>query len=336
MILTRTPYRISFFGGGTDYPAYYHEHGGTTLSTTINKYCHISCRYLPPYFSHKHYIRYSKTESPNSIDEINHPSVRECLRLLKTHAGVEITHSGDIPAMSGIGSSSAFTVGLLNALYALTGRLVTKRELAMNAIHVEQHMIGESVGSQDQVAAAFGGFNLIEFSKSNTFFVNPLPINAETLGTLQDNLMFFYTGISRFSSNIAEEQISNVNSNTARLTRMRQMALDAAELLNNGSNDLDEFGHLLHEAWMLKRELGSRVSSDAIDDIYQAARQHGALGGKVCGAGGGGFMLLYVPGPQQDLVKSALQDFLHVPFRFESLGSHIVFYSHDKAITPGS
>jgi Predicted kinase related to galactokinase and mevalonate kinase len=243
MILTRTPYRISFFGGGSDYPAFYEEHGGAVLNATINKYCHIVCRYLPPYFTHKHYIRYSKTELPNSVDEIVHPSVRECLRFMGVTQGVEITHSGDIPAMSGVGSSSAFTVGLLHALNALQGKLIPRHELALNAIHVEQKMIGENVGSQDQVAAAFGGLNLVEFSRQKTFSLTPLPLAQETVTQLQDNLMLFYTGISRFSSEIAAEQISNVSLNIKRLEDMRQMAYDAVNILVKGKS-LHDFGEL--------------------------------------------------------------------------------------------
>ncbi len=331
MILTRTPYRISFFGGGSDYPAFYEEHGGAVLNATINKYCHIICRYLPPYFNHKHYIRYSKTEAPNSIDEIKHPSVRECLRFMKVAHGVEITHSGDIPAMSGVGSSSAFTVGLLHALNALQGRLATRHDLAMDAIHVEQKMIGENVGSQDQVAAAFGGLNLVEFSKQKTFVVTPLPISQETVAHLQDNLMLFYTGISRFSSEIAAEQISKVSLNIRRLTDMRAMAYEAAGILTKGKA-LHEFGEMMHQAWLEKRSLGTKVSNPEIDGIYEAAISHGALGGKVCGAGGGGFMMFYVPKGKRKQVRAALEGLLQVPFAFEQLGSHIVSYTSDKLL----
>ena len=331
MVVTRTPYRISFFGGGTDYPVHYHEHGGTVLNTTINKYCYINCRHLPPFFEHKHCIRYSKMEYPNSIDEIIHPSVRECLRYAKVEEGLEVNHSGDIPAMSGVGSSSAFTVGLLHALNALAGRISSKRELAAAAIHVEQNMIGENVGSQDQVAAAFGGLNLVEFDAQREFRVKVMPLQKSIMNRLQGNLLLFYTGISRFASKIAGEQIENAKKNVQSLTDMREMAYEAARILTDCRVDdldgVDDFGRLMHESWMLKRGLGSKVTNDTVDQMYAAAREKGALGGKLCGAGGGGFLMLYVRPEDQAAVIEALSDLLLVPFEFENLGSHVTFYT---------
>lgn len=328
MVITRTPYRLSFFGGGTDYPIHYREHGGCVLHTTINKYCHLICRNLPPFFEHKHIVRYSRTEYPNNIDQIEHPSVRECMRKYGVEIGLEINHSGDIPAMSGVGSSSSFTVGLVHALSAMRGELRTKRQLAMEAIHIEQNMIGENVGSQDQVAAAFGGLNFVEFDAKNEFKVKVVTAPKETLATLQDNLLIFYTGISRFSSTIAEEQIANAKKNKDDLSTMRDMAYEALDILYQGPDRVDDFGRLLHESWRLKRGLGKKVSSRTIDDMYEAARKAGALGGKLCGAGGGGFLMVYAPREAQPAVLEALKDLLHIPFTFENLGSHIAFFSH--------
>lgn len=328
MIITRTPFRISFFGGGTDYPVFFKEHGGAVLSTTINKYCYITCRYLPPFFDHKFRIRYTNREETQTIDEIVHPSVRECLRYMGIEKGVEIVHSGDIPAMSGVGSSSSFTVGLLNALYALKGEVVTKRRLAFDAVHVEQNMIGEPVGSQDQTAAAFGGLNRIEFGgKEDGIFVQTIPINGEKLEYLQNNLLFYFIGFQRYASEVAKEQIAQTPQKVRELNLMKEMVDEAINILSGPVERINEFGELLHESWMLKRKLTKLISNGSIDDIYQAAINAGAIGGKLCGAGGGGFILLFVPPENQDKVKDKLKDLLLVPIRFENLGSHLVFYS---------
>ena len=329
MVITRTPFRISFFGGGTDYPVYYREHGGEVLSTTINKYCYITCRYLPPFFDYKYRLRYSRSELTNSIEEIEHPSIRECLRYCQIDRGVEIVHTSDIPAMSGIGSSSSFTVGLLQALYALKGEMVTKRRLAHDAIHVEQNIIGEHVGSQDQTAAAFGGFNHIEFGgRCDDVFVQPVILPPEKLHYLQDHLLFYFTGFSRYASEIAAEQIRNTATKTGELTRMREMVSEAMNILCGPVHHYDEFGRLLHESWMLKRGLTQLISTSEMDAIYDVARQAGAVGGKLCGAGGGGFFLFYVPPENQRRVKEALSELLLVPFRFENLAAHVVFYAN--------
>jgi len=328
MIITRTPFRISFFGGGTDYPVFYKEHGGAVLSTTINKYCYITCRYFPPFFDHKFRIRYTKREETQSIDEIVHPSVRECLKYMGIERGVEIVHTSDIPAMSGIGSSSSFTVGLLNALYALKGEVVTKRRLAFDAIHVEQNLIGEPVGSQDQTAAAFGGFNRIEFGgKEDGIFSQTIPINEKKLDYLQSSLLFYFTGFSRYASEVAKEQIKQTPQKVKELKLMKEMVDEAINILNGPVERFYEFGKMLHESWMLKRKLTKLISNGSIDDIYQSAINAGAIGGKLCGAGGGGFVLLFVPPEKQDKVKDKLKNLLLVPFRFENLGSHLVFYT---------
>jgi len=327
MIITRTPFRISFFGGGTDYPVYYEEYGGAVLNTTINKYCYITCRYLPPFFDHKYLIRYSKKEMPQTIDEIQHPSVRECLRFMGIDRGIDLVHTGDIPAMSGIGSSSSFTVGLLNTLYALQGKMVTKRKLAFDAIHVEQNLIGEYVGSQDQVAAAFGGFNKIEFGGSEGIFIQPVTIEEQKLQYLQDRMLFYFTGFSRFASDIAREQVENISQKLKELHAMKAMVDEAIEIINGRIEGLDDFGRLLHEAWNIKKGLSCKISNGQIDQIYNAAIAAGALGGKICGAGGGGFILFFVPPENIEKVKETLKSFLLVPIRFENLGSHVIFYS---------
>ena len=327
MIITRTPFRISFFGGGTDYPVYYNEHGGSVLSTTINKYCYITCRYLPPFFDHKYLVRYSKREMRNNIDEIQHPSVRECLRFMNIDRGIDMVHTGDIPAMSGIGSSSSFTVGLLNSLYALQGKMITKRKLAFDAIHVEQNLIGESVGSQDQVAAAFGGFNKIEFGGSEGVLVKPVTIEEKKLQYLQDRILFYFTGFARFSSDVAKEQIKQTPQKLKELHTMKAMVDQAIKILDGGIEGLNDFGRLLHESWNIKKGLSSKISNGQIDQIYDTGIQAGALGGKICGAGGGGFILFFVPPENHRKVKEALKDLLLVPIRFENLGSHVIFYS---------
>ena len=328
MIITRTPFRISFFGGGTDYPVYYREHGGAVLSTTINKYCYITCRYLPPFFDHKFRIRYTSKEEVQNIEEIEHPSVRECLRFLEIDKGIEMVHSGDIPAMSGIGSSSSFTVGFLNALYSLKGIMATKRNLAYDAIYVEQDLIGESVGSQDQVAAAFGGFNRIEFGGNDNIFIQPLTIGQSKIKELENSLLFYFTRFPRFASEVASEQIKETPNKHKELRFMREMVDEAVNILNSSRESIHDFGNLLHESWMLKKSLTNKISNCDIDEIYATARQAGALGGKLCGAGGGGFMLFLVPPEFQLKVKEALKNLLLVPFRFEILGSHVIFYSN--------
>jgi D-glycero-alpha-D-manno-heptose-7-phosphate kinase len=326
MIITRTPFRISFFGGGTDYPVWYRENGGAVLSTTINKYCYINCRYLPPFFDMKYLIRYSVREETKTIAEIRHPAVRECLNFLDVGKGIEMVHTSDIPARSGVGSSSSFTVGLLSSLYSLTGKMATKRQLAREAIHIEQNLIGENVGSQDQVIVAFGGLNKIEFGGDQEFYVYPVTIGNGKVDSLQDHLMLFFTGFSRNASDIAAEQIRNTGRKKAELAAMREMVDEAVAILN-GENRLPEFGRLLHEAWLLKRGLTDLITTSRIDEIYDTARRAGATGGKLLGAGGGGFMLLFVPPERQQNVRDAMKGLIHVPFRFENLGTQVILYS---------
>lgn len=331
MVISRTPFRISFFGGGTDYPIWYRENSGAVLSSTINKYCYLTCRYLPPFFEHKSRVIWSEIEYVKDMSEIRHPSVRECLRFMKIDSGVEIHHDGDLPARTGMGSSSAFTVGLLHALYALKGVMPTKRQLALDAIHLEQEVMRENVGSQDQAEAAFGGFNLIEFGGKDHIRVRPITIDSRRLELFQSHLMLFFTGFSRTASEIAAEQIKRTPYKTKELKMMHGMVNSAIDILNSNS-DLSKFGKLLHENWQIKRSLSNKISTSAIDEIYSAAIRAGASGGKLLGAGGGGFMLIYAKPEIQHKIRVKLKKLLHVPFRFETLGSQIIFYSPGESL----
>ncbi len=330
MIISRTPFRVSFFGGGTDYPAWYRAESGAVLSTTIDKYCYVSCRVLPPFFAIRHRIVWSHIEAVATIEEILHPAIREALRFLgfDDRVGLEIQHQGDLPARSGMGSSSAFVVGLVNALTALRGRMISKHELARQAIELEHQHLKENVGCQDSVAAAHGGFNVIRFTADDEIRIQPVTISPARLAELERRLVLFYTGTARFASLIAAEVIANIDRRRAHLRRMRGMVDDAIGILND-DRDLDDFGRLLHESWMLKRELSPSVTTETVDGIYRTALEHGALGGKLLGAGGSGFMLFYAPPDRAPDIVRALSTCLHVPFRFEREGSSILHYSAD-------
>ena len=328
MIISRTPFRISFFGGGTDYPAWYRQHGGAVLATTIDKYCYITCRYLPPFFEHRHCIIYSKMEYCQTIDEIAHPAVREVLRYLKVERGVEIHHDGDLPARSGMGSSSSFTVGLLHALYALQGRMVSKYQLAKESIYLEQDVLKETVGSQDQVLAAYGGFNHAAFLPNGDISVRPVTISPERMQELNSHLMLFYSGIKRTASNIAESYVNGIENKKRQLRLAKDLVDESISILNTGQ-DITRFGELLHEAWEAKRSLSAQVSNPYVDEIYNEATAAGAIGGKLLGAGGGGFFLLFVPPLRQNAVKERLNKLIHVPFKFEFSGSQIVFFDQE-------
>ena len=328
MIITRTPFRISFFGGGTDYPAWSGKYGGSVVATTINKYCYITCRHLPPFFEHKHRIVYSKIENVVDPSEIEHPAVRAVLMSTDCTRGFEIHHDGDLPARAGLGSSSAFTVGLLNALKALEGRHVSREELAQLAIHIEQDVIQEAVGSQDQISAAYGGFNRIEFLRGGGFRVDPVVLPRERVDALQDHLMLFFTGLSRFASEIAKSKIQNLEQRHAELMRMRDMTDEGIALLE-GYEPIEGFGELLHQSWQYKRRLSEKVSTVEVDYIYDEARSAGAIGGKLLGAGGGGFMLFFARPADQARIRERLRRLVHVPFRFEQSGSRVVLYQPD-------
>jgi D-glycero-alpha-D-manno-heptose-7-phosphate kinase len=329
MIISRTPYRISFFGGGTDYPAWYRQHGGAVLAATIDKYCYISVRYLPPFFENKYRIVWSKIESCATVDEITHPVVREVLRYLNIERGLEIHHDGDLPARSGMGSSSAFTVGLMNALYALNDHMPNKRQLALESIHIEQNVLKEIVGSQDQVLAVYGGLNHITFHADDEFSVRPVTISRERIQELNSHLMLFYTGIKRTAAGIAQTYVNDIANKKRQLRITKDLVKEALAVLS-GSQDLTAFGELMREAWTVKRSLSDKVSNSEVDMIYQRAIDAGAIGGKLTGAGGGGFMLLLVPPDRHGAVSESLSHLIHVPFRFEFSGSQIIFFDPEQ------
>ena len=329
MVISRTPFRISFFGGGTDYPAWYRRHGGAVLSTTIDKYCYITCRYLPPFLEHKYRIAYSALEARQSIDEIAHPAVREVLRYVRMDRGVEIHHDADLPARSGMGSSSAFTVGLLHAVRALQGRMMSKHELATEGIHIEQDILRETVGSQDQVSAAYGGLNHIVFHPNDEISVHPMTLCHERMREVQSHLMLFYTGIKRTASVVASSYVEGIESKERQLRRLQDLLADGLSVLG-GAGPIRRFGELLHEAWQAKRSLSAKVSNSEVDRLYARARRAGAVGGKVLGAGGGGFLLLFVPPRRRAAVQKALGRLIHVPFQFDFTGSQIIYWDPDR------
>jgi len=328
VIIVRTPTRVSFFGGGTDYPSWYESHGGAVISATINKYSYITVRELPPFFPYRHRIRYYEQEEVDNLEEIRHPSVRESALFLEYDRGLEVVHNADLPARSGLGSSSTFTVGMLHALHALQGYIPTKRELAKQAIHVEQSRIGESVGSQDQVAAAFGGLNHIRFWNSS-FEVEPITISAERVETLQNHLLLCFTGFARTASEIAVEQIAKTEENSTLLKEMSSITADGLDLLRSSDFSVANFGQLLDRQWKAKRQISGSITNRELDEIYEKGIEAGAYGGKLLGAGGGGFMLFVANPELHEEIRTALGEKMFVPFRFESTGSSVVYYSHD-------
>lgn len=325
MIISRTPYRISFFGGGTDYHTWYQKHGAAVLTTTINHYCYLQCRILPPFFGHESRIVWSKIEEVSQRSHIQHPAVKAVLEYLNINEGVEIHHQGDLPARSGLGSSSAFSVGLLHAMYALRGMISSKRELACEAIHIERDILKENVGVQDQIGTAYGGLNKVIIQPDGDFDVNPLVLPLGRSKELHDHLLLFFTGVSRTASDIAADKIKSIPQKGLELHRMREI-VDEAEQVLCSHQDITRFGELLHETWTLKRQISSQISPAFIDQIYDTARDAGAIGGKLLGAGGGGFMLFFVKPENQPQVCEALKDLLLVPFDFENSGSQIIFY----------
>lgn len=328
MIISRTPVRISFFGGGTDYADYYQRFPGAILGTTINKYVYVSLNQLSEFFEYKIRVGYSKSELVNSIGEILHPSVRECLRFMNVEGHLDIHIFSDLPAKTGLGSSSAFTVGFLHCLYALKGQMVSQQKLAEEACHIEQNLIGENVGSQDQYHAAYGGLNIIEFSLKG-IRVRPVVITREKKELLNHSMMVFYTGISRYASDVVSEQVQNTRSQSKDhyLSQMYKMVFEAEKIISSTSlsHIVVELGALLHKGWELKKSLSTKVSNSTIDEIYEKARRAGACGGKISGAGGGGFLTLLVEPERQETVRLALKDFLEVRFHFEEDGSQIIY-----------
>lgn len=327
MIITQTPFRMSFFGGGTDFPGFYREHGGAVLSTTFDKYCYVNVRHLPRFFDYTTELSYAKTERVTDVEAIEHPAIREAMKMLDMHE-IRLTYEADLPARSGLGTSSSFAVGMLNAFYALKGKYADKRKLADDAIYLERVLCKESGGVQDQIAASFGGFNKISFN-ADGYTVSPVIISPERKLRLNDNLMLFFTGFSRFSSDIQVEAEKSLKSKETQLLEMLQLVEEAEQVLTS-KTELAEFGKLLDYTWKLKRGITNKVSTDSIDAIYNKAMKAGAIGGKLLGAGGGGFLLFYVETEKQKNVLDALENLLYVPFEFETAGTQVIHYTPES------
>ena len=330
MIITKTPFRMSFFGGGTDMEEFFREHGGAVLSTTFDKYCYITVRHLPRFFDYSSEFVYSRTERVTALEQIEHPAIRNAMQMLDMHE-IRLNYEGDLPARSGLGTSSSFAVGMLNAFHALKGRYADKHRLAEEAIYLERTLCGEAGGWQDQIAAAYGGFNRINFGASG-FDVQPVIISPERKKQLNDRLLMFFTGFTRFSSEVQKANSSGSEDKIARLREMLSLVDEAEKVLTDKNRDLDDFGRLLDHTWKLKRGTGATVTTDSIDALYEKGIQAGALGGKLLGAGGGGFMVFYVPDEKQSAVISAMEGLIHVPFEFEDGGTRVLYYSPEVFI----
>lgn len=328
MIITKTPFRMSFFGGGTDMESFFIENGGSVLSTTFDKYCYVNVRHLPRFFDYSSEISYSKTERVTDINQIEHPAVRNAMKMLDMHE-IRLTYEADLPARSGLGTSSSFAVGMLNAFYALKGKYASKKQLADEAIYLERILCAESGGWQDQIAASFGGFNRINFNAAG-YEVLPVVISPERKKRLNNNLMMFFTGFTRFSSDIQKTNKLNDHSKNDQLKQMLKLVDEAEMILTDQTRDLDDFGHLLDKTWRLKRQTGSAVSTDSIDYLYQLGMKAGALGGKLLGAGGGGFLIFYVQPEKQAFVKEAMKDLMYIPFEFEDSGTQVIYYAPES------
>ena len=332
MIITKTPFRMSFFGGGTDMPEFFREYGGSVISTTFDKYCYVNVRHLPPFFDYSTELTYSKIERVTDPAQIEHPAVRNAMQMLDMH-DIRLTYEGDLPARSGLGTSSSFAVGMLNAFYALKGKYADKKTLALQAIRLERELCNEAGGWQDQIAAAYGNLNRIDFA-DNGFNVRPIIIRPERKHQLNQNLMMFFTGFTRFSSDV--QRAANTSTDAERIARLREMLSlvdNAEQVLEDKNSDLDDFGRLLDATWKHKCGKSTVVSTDEINALYQRGIAAGALGGKLLGAGGGGFLVFYVRPEYQDAVRAAMADLLYIPFRFEEGGTRVIHYS-PEAYTP--
>lgn len=325
MIITKTPFRMSFFGGGTDMESFFREHGGAVLSTTFDKYCYVTVRHLPRFFDFTTHLTYSKMEYVKSVEEIKHPAIRNAMKMLDMHE-IRLIYEADLPARSGLGTSSSFAVGMLNAFYALKGKYVDKRKLADKAIYLERVLCQEVGGWQDQIAASFGGMNRIEFYKDGTYDVRPIVIHPERKQQLNDNLLIFFTGFTRFSSDMQKANAVGYTEKVKQLQEIYSLVDEAEKILEDNHSDLDDFGRLLDVTWMLKRQTGGAITTNSIDILYEKGIAAGALGGKLLGAGGGGFLLFYVQPEKQKAVMEAMKDLLYVPFRFEDSGTRVIHY----------
>jgi D-glycero-alpha-D-manno-heptose-7-phosphate kinase len=328
MIITKTPFRMSFFGGGTDIPSYFEQNRGAVISTTFDKYVYVTVRHLPRFFDYSTEVVYSKTERVKEIDEINHPMVRNAIKMLDMHE-LHISYDADLPARSGLGTSSTFAVGLLNAFYSLKGKFASKKQLADDAIYLERVLCNEAGGYQDQIAASFGGLNRIDFTKDG-YTVNPIIISPKRKKALNDNLLLFFTGFTRFSADIQKNTMMSLKEKQLQLDKMLALVDQAQQILEQDDKDLDDFGRLLDVTWKLKRQTGSNISTGSIDELYQKGIDAGALGGKLLGAGGGGFLLFYVTKDKQQKVREAFKDLLEVPFEFENSGTRVIYYSPES------
>lgn len=329
MIITKTPFRMSFFGGGTDMENYFKEYGGAVLSTTFDKYCYVNVRHLPRFFEWTTELTYSKIEKVSNIEDINHPAIRNAMKMLDMHE-IRLTYEADLPARSGLGTSSSFAVGMLNAFYALKGKYADKRKLANEAIYLERVLCQEAGGWQDQIAASFGGMNKIEFKKDGTYEVVPVIIHPDRKNQLNNNLLMFFTGFTRFSSDMQKANAVGYSERIKQLNEMYELVDDAKKVLEDSHSDLDDFGRLLNHTWQLKRQTGGAITTDSIDALYQKGIDAGAIGGKLLGAGGGGFIIFYVQPEKQKVVKDAMKDYLYVPFRFEDGGTRVIHYTPEN------
>lgn len=325
MIITKTPFRMSFFGGGTDMESFFMENGGAVLSTTFDKYCYVNVRHLPRFFDYSTELSYAKIERVTDVNDIQHPAIREAMKMLDMHE-IRLTYEADLPARSGLGTSSSFAVGMINAFYALKGKYADKKKLADAAIYLERELCKEAGGWQDQIAASYGGFNRINFN-SDGYEVLPLIINPERKRQLNNNLMMFFTGFTRFSSDVQKVNASNKADKVNQLKEMLALVDEAEKVLVDKQSDLDEFGRLLDHTWRIKRKTGNTVSTNSIDELYDKGLKAGALGGKLLGAGGGGFLVFYVEPDKQEKVKKAMEDLLYIPFEFEDGGTRVIHYS---------
>ena len=333
MIITKTPFRMSFFGGGTDMKEFFQEYGGAVLSTTFDKYCYVNVRHLPRFFDYSTEISYSKLERVTDIGDIEHPAVRNAMKMLDMHE-IRLTYEADLPARSGLGTSSSFAVGMLNAFHALKGKYVDKKRLADEAIYLERELCQEKGGWQDQIAASFGGLNRINFNEDG-YEVLPVIINKERKTQLNDSLMMFFTGFTRFSSDVQKANSGMRQEKINRLQEMHALVDRAEDILRDKHSDLDDFGRMLDYTWRLKRKTGKTVTNERIDLIYEAGLKAGALGGKLLGAGGGGFLLFYVPADKQRDVREAMKDLLYIPFQFETGGTHVIYYAAEDYTPKG-
>lgn len=328
MIITQTPFRMSFFGGGTDMPAYFNEYGGAVLSTTFNKYCYVNVRHLPRFFDYSTELAYSKTERVTDIETIQHPAIRNAMKMLDMHE-IRLTYEADLPARSGLGTSSSFAVGMLNAFYALKGKYADKKKLADEAIYLERNLCQEAGGWQDQIAASFGGLNRINFN-ADGYEVLPVIISPARKRQLNQNLMMFFTGFTRFSSDIQKANNLTADDKRVQLKEMYALVDEAERVLTDKEKSLDDFGYMLDHTWKLKRQTGSSVSTGSIDELYAKGIAAGALGGKLLGAGGGGFLVFYVQPDKQDAVRWAMWNLMHIPFEFEDGGTRIIHYTPEE------